>query len=108
MPFINISGVCAGFSEVMASLAKIGFFDAEPHPMLKGGQRPTFGTFLNELLDTKCSSPVNANNLAGSTGDEKEMVKRLILSGHCKETATAVKTVKTIKLLAAAHSCANV
>lgn len=88
-----------GFSEVMACLAKTGFFDDEPHPMLKGGQRTTFRTFLNELLNTKCSSPVNANNLAGSTGDEKEMVKRLILSGHCKETTTAVKTVKTIKFL---------
>ncbi|KAG1334411.1 alpha-aminoadipic semialdehyde synthase [Cocos nucifera] len=67
-----------GFSEVMASLAKIGFFDDEPHPMLKGGQRTTFWTFLNELLDTKHSSPVNANKPAGSTGDEKEMVKRFL------------------------------
>ncbi|KAI3901616.1 hypothetical protein MKW92_010965 [Papaver armeniacum] len=38
-----------GFGELLACLAKIGFFNTEPHPALKEGKTLTFDTFLDEL-----------------------------------------------------------
>lgn len=88
-----------GFGEIMASLAKIGFFDTEVHPMLNGGgQRPTFSAFLNKLLKIKTFDSVDPEAPSGSIRDETEMVRRVIMLAHCKET-TAVKTVKTIRFL---------
>lgn len=78
----------------MASLARIGFFDTEFHPMLKEGIRPTFGAFLNELLKNRTSeSKVDS----GHASKEKEMAARLVTLGYCKENATAEKTAKTIR-----------
>lgn len=79
----------------MSTLAKIGLFDTEVHIMLNGdGKRPTFGAFLCELL--KCPDTSNSQSQATLMGDA-EMVKRIILLGHCKEASMALKTVKTIK-----------
>ncbi|RWR95819.1 Saccharopine dehydrogenase / Homospermidine synthase [Cinnamomum micranthum f. kanehirae] len=89
-----------GFSEIMASLARIGFFDTEVHPMLREGIRPTFGAFLNELLKNRTSeNKVDSRHAEGSAGIEKEMAARLITLGYCKATATAEKTAKTIRFL---------
>ncbi|XXG81568.1 hypothetical protein AAC387_Pa09g2165 [Persea americana] len=89
-----------GFSEIMASLARIGFFDTEVHPMLREGIRPTFGAFLNKLLKNRTSeNKVDSRHAEVSAGIEKEMSARLIALGYCKETATAEKTAKTIWFL---------
>ncbi|CAA6658720.1 unnamed protein product [Spirodela intermedia] len=80
-----------GFSEIMGTLAKIGFFNSEAHPMLKESSRPTFRAFLSELLkaDSNEELPVR----------DEEMAGRIISLGHCKETVTAMKAVQTIKFL---------
>jgi hypothetical protein len=41
---------CPSFSEIMATLAKIGCFDAANHPLLEDTNRPTHKGFLDELL----------------------------------------------------------
>ncbi|XP_042486504.1 alpha-aminoadipic semialdehyde synthase [Macadamia integrifolia] len=84
-----------GFCEIMGTLAKIGFFDTEAHPALKQEKQPTFESFLDVLLRTEREN----ENLQGIMGDEKEMVEILIAHGLCKEKASAVNTVKTIKFL---------
>ncbi|CAA7395006.1 unnamed protein product [Spirodela intermedia] len=80
-----------GFSEIMGTLAKIGFFNSEAHPMLKESCRPTFRAFLSELLkaDSNEELPVR----------DEEMAGRIISLGHCTETVTAMKAVQTIKFL---------
>ncbi|XP_020269569.1 alpha-aminoadipic semialdehyde synthase [Asparagus officinalis] len=88
-----------GFSEVMACLAKIGFFDAEVHPILKEDKRPTFRAFLIELLKPRSLNHAISEDLERSIADEKEMVRRMIMLGLCKEMTTAIKTIKTIKFL---------
>ncbi|CAL9771345.1 unnamed protein product [Musa acuminata subsp. burmannicoides] len=85
-----------GFSEIMACLARIGLFETENHPMLGGAQRPTFASFLNELLADKNSA---STNTLGSTENEQEMIKRLIMLKYCNDDAAATRTVKTIKFL---------
>lgn len=95
--YVKLVVSITGFSEVMACLAKIGLFDTEAHPMLKGEKRPTFRAFLNELLKGRSLTSEPSGDLEISITDEKEMVKRLIMLGHCKEMTTAMKTVKTIK-----------
>lgn len=91
-----LSDAFAGFCEIMASLARIGFFDTEPHPMLKGPEKPTFAAFLNELLHAKNSPD---NKLTGSIETDEEIMKSLVTLGHCKDKSTATRTVKTIKLV---------
>ncbi|KAG6488659.1 hypothetical protein ZIOFF_049908 [Zingiber officinale] len=85
-----------GFSEIMSSLARIGFFETEPHPMLKGSVKPSFAAFLNGLLHAKNSPD---NKLTGSIETDEDMIKSLVTLGHCKDKTTATKTVKTIKLV---------
>ncbi|KAJ3695752.1 hypothetical protein LUZ60_001129 [Juncus effusus] len=77
-----------GFSEIMATFGKIGLFETEQHLMLAKTPMPTFKAFINHLFGLNCSS-----------GNEEELVERLIKLGHCKEKTTAVKTVKTLKFL---------
>ncbi|KAM0874705.1 hypothetical protein ACQ4PT_037255 [Festuca glaucescens] len=52
-----------GFSEIMAILAKIGFFDATNHPLLEETNRPTYRTFLSELLNVNDISPPNTKDM---------------------------------------------
>ncbi|PKA52944.1 Alpha-aminoadipic semialdehyde synthase [Apostasia shenzhenica] len=87
-----------GFSEIMACLGKIGFFDTRVHPMLNGVQRPTFSTFLCELLMGKSDNSTDSGKLLG-TLHENEIIQCLMVHGCCKEAATARKTAKTIKFL---------
>lgn len=73
----------------MATLARIGFFDTEAHPILKDGKKPTFRTFLLELLKSK-SEDVDGPLIA------EDITERIVTLEHCKEQGTAVKTAKTI------------
>ncbi|KAA8534721.1 hypothetical protein F0562_029837 [Nyssa sinensis] len=82
-----------GFSEIMGTLARIGFFNTEAHPIFKNLKRPTYGTFLLELLKTR------SENLAGCLMGEKDITERICTLGLCKEQGTAVKTAKTIIFL---------
>ena len=80
----------AGFSEIMGTLARIGFFDTKAHPVLNSVKRPTYGSFLLELLK------VQSENLAESLMGENNIAERILVLGLCKEQGTAVKTAKTI------------
>ncbi|KAM3224419.1 hypothetical protein ACQJBY_057662 [Aegilops geniculata] len=89
-----------GFSEIMAILAKIGFFDAEDHPLLQETNRPTYRIFLNELLNVNNVSTSNTKvNGEETGGHDDELISRLMMLGHCKEKELAVKILKTIKFL---------
>jgi len=89
-----------GFSEIMAILGKIGFFDAANHPLLQETNRPTYRTFLSELLNVNDISTSNTNvNGEESGGHDEELISRLVMLGHCKEKELAVKILKTIKFL---------
>ncbi|MBA0568185.1 hypothetical protein Golob_005694 [Gossypium lobatum] len=81
------------FSEIMATLVRIGIFNAETHPLLKHEGRPTFRNFLCELLkiDTKDMNEVVVG--------EKKIAERILELGHCKERGVAVKAAKTIVFL---------
>lgn len=89
-----------GFSEIMAILAKVGFFDAEDHPLLQETNRPTYRIFLNELLNVNNVSTSNTKvNGEETGGHDDELISRLMMLGHCKEKELAVKILKTIKFL---------
>ncbi|KAG2717762.1 hypothetical protein I3843_03G190100 [Carya illinoinensis] len=79
-----------GFSEIMGTLARIGMFNTEAHPILKGEKRATFRTFLLELLKIK-SEVVDGPLIA-----EKDIAERIVTLRFCKEQGTAVKAAKTI------------
>ncbi|XP_078429524.1 lysine-ketoglutarate reductase/saccharopine dehydrogenase bifunctional enzyme isoform X4 [Wolffia australiana] len=80
-----------GFSEIMGTLASMGLFDAEPHPMLREIPRPRFPALLNNLLKAYETLPLACN--------DDEIARRIISLGHCKKLETALTTVKTIKFL---------
>ncbi|XVE97810.1 hypothetical protein REPUB_Repub03eG0051000 [Reevesia pubescens] len=82
-----------GFSEIMATLARIGLFDAEAHPLLQHESRPTFRTFLCKLL--KIDTEAMDEALIG----EKEITEGIIKIGHCKERGAAVRAAKTVMFL---------
>ncbi|KAL9242212.1 hypothetical protein vseg_016233 [Gypsophila vaccaria] len=82
-----------GFSEIMATLARIGFFDAEPHENLKSSARPTFETFTSKLLGLEKVSS------SGSQIGETDIAERIISLQHCKQKETALKTARTIMFL---------
>ena len=75
----------------MGTLARIGLFNTEPHPLLKERKRPTFRTFLLELLKVKGDVPFD-----GSLKGEENIVERISRLGYCKDKGTAVKAAKTI------------
>ncbi|KAK2992580.1 hypothetical protein RJ640_009190, partial [Escallonia rubra] len=79
-----------GFGKIMGTLSRIGFFNTEAHPILKGGERLTYATFLLELLK------VNRKNLNEPMMGEKDIAEQIIVLGFCEERGTAVKTAKTI------------
>ncbi|OAY26961.1 alpha-aminoadipic semialdehyde synthase isoform X1 [Manihot esculenta] len=82
-----------GFGEIMGTLARIGFFGTESHPVLRCEQRPTFKTFLCELLK------IHGQNLDGILLREHEITEKIVTLGYCKEKRTAVKAAKTIIFL---------
>ncbi|KAL5207069.1 hypothetical protein ABZP36_031504 [Zizania latifolia] len=89
-----------GFSEIMATFAKIGFFDVVNHPLLQQTTRPTYRDFLIELFNAQnISTTAIKGSSEVSGGQEGELISRLLSFGHCKEKEIAVKTVKTIKFL---------
>lgn len=80
----------AGFGEIMGTLARIGFFSTEIHPVLSNGKRATYRTFLCELLK------IESKNMAGPMMGEDDIRKRIVELGICKEEGAAVRTAKTI------------
>lgn len=87
---ISYDNYCLGFGEIMGTLARIGYFSTEPHPLLKDVKRPTFRTFLLELLAT------DGDDMDGALVEEKDITKRILRLGYCKDQGTALKTAKTI------------
>ncbi|XP_010687601.2 alpha-aminoadipic semialdehyde synthase isoform X1 [Beta vulgaris subsp. vulgaris] len=82
-----------GFSEIMGTLARIGFFDTESQGTLTSPERPTFESFTLELLD------VEKETLSGSVIREIDIAEKIISLGHCKQKTTALKTARTILFL---------
>ena len=82
----------------MATLAKIGFFDAANHPLLEDTNRPTHKGFLDELLNNISTTNTDFD-IEASGGYDDDLIARLLKLGCCKNKEIAVKTVKTIKLV---------
>nr|AAB96826.1 lysine-ketoglutarate reductase/saccharopine dehydrogenase bifunctional enzyme [Arabidopsis thaliana] len=80
-----------GFSMIMATLSKLGFFDSEANQVLSTGKRITFGALLSNILNK------DADNESEPLAGEEEISKRIIKLGHSKETAA--KAAKTIVFL---------
>ncbi|XP_013735142.2 alpha-aminoadipic semialdehyde synthase isoform X1 [Brassica napus] len=76
-----------GFSMIMSTLSKLGFFDNEANQLLSSGKSITFGALLSNVLVK------DAEALDG----EEEISKRIIKLGHSKESAD--KAAKTIVFL---------
>ncbi|CAD6242052.1 unnamed protein product [Miscanthus lutarioriparius] len=87
-----------GFSEIMATLSKIGFFDAANHPLLQDTNRPTYKGFLDELLNNISTTNTDLD-IEASGGYDDEMIARLSKLVCCRDKEIAAKTVKTIKFL---------
>ncbi|KAF9680334.1 hypothetical protein SADUNF_Sadunf06G0110300 [Salix dunnii] len=79
-----------GFGEIMGTLASIGLFNSESHPVLRHGQRSSYKKFLCEMLNIVREIP------DGILLGEKHISERIVALGHCKEQGTAVRTAKTI------------
>ncbi|KAK4370156.1 hypothetical protein RND71_009631 [Anisodus tanguticus] len=82
-----------GFSQIMGTLVKIGFFCTESTLILKDGIRPTHRAYLLGLLGS------DGKILPESVIDEKYIADRILDLGLCKDKDTAVKTAKTIIFL---------
>ncbi|ESQ53839.1 hypothetical protein EUTSA_v10024287mg [Eutrema salsugineum] len=80
-----------GFSMIMATLSKLGFFDSESNQVLSTGKRITFDALLSNILKK------DADNESEPLAGEEEISKRIIKLGHSKETAA--KAAKTIVFL---------
>ncbi|KAG7540562.1 Alanine dehydrogenase/pyridine nucleotide transhydrogenase N-terminal [Arabidopsis thaliana x Arabidopsis arenosa] len=80
-----------GFSMIMATLSKLGFFDNEANQVLSTGKRITFGALLSSILKK------DADNESEPLAGEEEISKRIIKLGYSKETAA--KAAKTIVFL---------
>ncbi|PWZ20734.1 hypothetical protein Zm00014a_027220 [Zea mays] len=66
-----------GFSEIMATLTKIGFFDAANHPLLEDTNRPTHKGFLDELLNNISTTNTDFD-IEASGGYDDELIARLL------------------------------
>ena len=82
----------------MATLSKIGFFDAANHPLLQDTNRPTYKGFLDELLNNISTTNTDLD-IEASGGYDDEMIARLSKLGCCRDKEIAAKTVKTTKLV---------
>ncbi|XP_009618021.1 alpha-aminoadipic semialdehyde synthase isoform X1 [Nicotiana tomentosiformis] len=82
-----------GFSQIMGTLAKIGFFCTEPSLILKDGIKPTDRAFLLGLVG------IDGQIFPEPVIDEKYITDRILKLGLCKDKDTAVKTAKTIIFL---------
>ncbi|KAI4379957.1 hypothetical protein MLD38_006193 [Melastoma candidum] len=80
-----------GFSEIMATLAKVGLFNPAVQPVLMSSERPTLKSFFLELLQAKDSPD--------ALSSEKDIARQLLKLGHCKDHGTALRTAKTIRFL---------
>lgn len=74
----------------MGSLARIGFFDSETRLILMNKDRPTYRTFLYDLLK------LDSMSTDESVKAEKLITERLLELGICKEDQAATRTAKAI------------
>ncbi|WJX90865.1 hypothetical protein P8452_72719 [Trifolium repens] len=81
-----------GFSEIMATLSRIGLFNNEAHPILKNEERPTFRKFMFDLLKIVHEDP-------GALIREEDITERILTLGHCKDQRSSMMTAKTIIFL---------
>lgn len=79
-----------GFGEIMSTLARIGFFNTEAQLILKTEKKPSYASFLLELLGDE-----NQNSEDITLG-ERNIMEKIIALGICKEQELASKTAKTI------------
>lgn len=82
-----------GFSEIMATLSRIGLFNNEAHPILKNEERPTFRKFMFDLLKIVRKDP------DGALMREEDITEKILTLGHCKDQRSAMMTAKTIIFL---------
>ncbi|WJX96359.1 hypothetical protein P8452_77576 [Trifolium repens] len=83
-----------GFSEIMATLSRIGLFNSEVHPILKNEERPTFRKFMFDLLKIVHEDPDRA------LIREEDITERISTLGHCKDQRSSMMmTAKTIIFL---------
>lgn len=85
--YIDMVTLRTGFSEIMGTLTRLGFFNNGVDQVLTNSKRPTFQKFLLELLKTESES---------SLISEKAIARQILQLGHCKEEEVAVRTAKTI------------
>ena len=79
----------------MGSLARLGFFNSEVCSILTNKERPTYRTFLYELLGEFESSSNNKDDEFVKA--DKLITDRLIGLGICKEDGVAAtRTAKAI------------
>ncbi|KAK4793656.1 hypothetical protein SAY86_024091 [Trapa natans] len=82
-----------GFSKIMGTLARVGFFNSEAQINLRDSKRATFRSFLLKLLKIENEDPSNA------LMTEKGISEQLVRLGHCEEEGTALRTARTIIFL---------
>nr|GMC55784.1 alpha-aminoadipic semialdehyde synthase [Ipomoea batatas] len=82
-----------GFSEIMGTLAKLGFFNTETISILEHGKKTTYAEFLHELLR------IDSKKLSAPSVGEKDIIDQVMALGHCKTEDTAANTAKTILFL---------
>ncbi|VVB10580.1 unnamed protein product [Arabis nemorensis] len=80
-----------GFSMIMATLSKLGFFDSETNQVLSTRKSITFSALLSNVLKNDGGKEFEP------FAREEEISKRIIKLGHSKETAS--KAAKTIVFL---------
>lgn len=73
----------------MGTLARIGFFNLDPHPALQNSEKPTFEAFTLKLLGLD-------RGTSGNQMCEKEIAHSINTAGHSKDQAAASKAAKTI------------
>ncbi|GAB2291552.1 hypothetical protein Dimus_025806 [Dionaea muscipula] len=80
-----------GFSQKMGTLAKLGFFNEERHPLLENLEKPTYEIFTSKLVGIQSETC--------SVMAEKDIAERISALGACKEQETATQTARTIIFL---------
>nr|XP_043627742.1 alpha-aminoadipic semialdehyde synthase [Erigeron canadensis]XP_043627743.1 alpha-aminoadipic semialdehyde synthase [Erigeron canadensis] len=82
-----------GFGDIMSSLLKLGFFNSEVILILTNKDRPTYRTFLYELLK------FHSTGSNESVKAEKLITERVLALGICKEGEAATRIAKAIIFL---------
>ncbi|KAL9268662.1 Alpha-aminoadipic semialdehyde synthase-like protein [Drosera capensis] len=79
------------FSKIMGAMAKLGFFDEEPHPVLGTPDKPTYETFTMKFLGIHTETSI--------TIPEMDVAERIHAEGACQDQEIAIQTARTIIFL---------